>query len=380
MNYRSLLKPENLFLLIIFFLAFFFFKFSINEVWDFFLVPNNKDLNFSDLRCLQKFDDYNYFFYDSKNLYNIKDRCSYFNYPRLWILVSSFLELKNNFNLYIFFSIQIFAYIGIFFYLIKKFNSFFFLYLFFSGSSLLLIERGNIDLIIFIISFLVLNINYNILIIFLYLLAVLLKLFPFFGILGIFNKLKNFKVNFFILIFSLSYFFISYRDIFSISNNTPKTGDMSYGLLAVKLNLLKKLNLDFNYFYILLTVLFIVLIVYFIFRKYFLQDTDVRYKSSFLFGSLIYLATFVINTHFDYRLVFLFFIIPSVLFFKNKYLKYSILVTTFLSLELNRLIEFFGIIGGFLNNISKVYLFILLSCVILNLINDYVFKNKNGKL
>jgi hypothetical protein len=254
------------------------------------------------------------------------------------------------------------------------------LYLFFSGSSLLLIERGNIDLIIFIISFFVLNINYNIWIAFLYLLAVLLKLFPFFGILGVFNKLKNFKVNFFILIFSLSYFFISYRDIFSISNNTPKTGDMSYGLLAVKLNLLKKLNLDVNYFYILLTVLFIVLMVYFLFRKYFLQDTDVRYKSSFLFGSLIYLATFVINTHFDYRLVFIFFIIPSVLFFKNKYLKYSILITTFLSLELNRLIELFGIIGGFLNNISKVFLFILLNCVILNLISDYVFKNKNEKV
>ena len=77
MNYRSLLKPENVFLLIIFFLGFFFFKFSINEFWDFFLVPNNKDLNFSDLRCLQKFDDYNYFFYDSKNLYNIKDTDDY---------------------------------------------------------------------------------------------------------------------------------------------------------------------------------------------------------------------------------------------------------------------------------------------------------------
>jgi hypothetical protein len=206
-----------------------------------------------------------------------------------------------------------------------------------------------------------------------------LKLFTFFGIFGIFNKLKNFKVNFFILIFSLSYFFISHRDILSITSNTPKTGDMSYGILAVKINLLKKLNLDFNYFYILLIVLVIITIVYFIFRKHFLQDVNIRYKSSFLFGSLIYLTTFIINTHFDYRLVFLFFIIPSVLSLKNKYLKYSILVTTVLSLELNRLIAFLGMIGGFLNNISKVLLFILLSCLILNLISNFIFKNNNDK-
>jgi hypothetical protein len=290
------------------------------------------------------------------------------------------LGLENDFNLYIFIIIQIIFYIGIFFYLIKKFNSFFFLYLFFSGASLLLIERGNIDLIIFIISFFILNINYNILIIFLYLLAILLKLFPFFGFFGILNKLKNLKISIFIIIISLSYFFISYRDILNISSNTPKTGDMSYGILAVKINLLKKLNLDFNYFYILLLMLSIILIVYNFFSKYFLQDVNIRYKSSFLFGSLIYLATFIINTHFDYRLVFLFFIIPSVLFFKNKYLKYSILVTAFLSLELNRLIFFFGILGGFLNNISKIFLFILLSCFILNLISNSLFKTSNDKL
>jgi hypothetical protein len=154
---------------------------------------------------------------------------------------------------------------------------------------------------------------------------------------------------------------------------------MSYGILAVKINLLKKLNLDFNYFYILLLLASIILMVYFFFRKYFLQDVNIRYKSSFLFGSSIYLVTFVINTHFDYRLVFLFFIIPSVLFFENKYLKYSMLVTTFLSLELNRLIEFFGILGGFLNNISKFFLFILLSCLILNLISNFLFKASNDK-
>jgi hypothetical protein len=379
MNYKLLFKPENLFLIIIFFAVFFFFTISTSQFWNFFIVPYNSNLDFSDLRCLQKFNDVNLFFEDSQSIYNIKDRCVNYNYPRLWIVVSVFLGLENDLNLYIFIIIQILFYIGIFFYLIKKFNSFFFLYLFFSGASLLLIERGNIDLIIFIISFFILNINYNILIIFLYLLAILLKLFPFFGFFGILNKLKNLKINIFIIIISLSYFFISYRDILNISSNTPKTGDMSYGILAVKINLLKKLNLNFNYFYILLLVLSIILIVYFFFRKYFLQDVNIRYKSSFLFGSSIYLATFIINTHFDYRLVFLFFIIPSVLFFENKYLKYSILVTTFLSLELNRLIVFFGILGGFLNNISKIFLFIFLGCIILKLISNFLFKTNNEK-
>jgi hypothetical protein len=75
----------------------------------------------------------------------------------------------------------------------------------------------------------------------------------------------------------------------------------------------------------------------------------------------------------------LFFIIPSVLFFENKYLKYSILVTTFLSLELNRLIVFFGILGGLLNSISKLFLFILLGCIILKLISNFPFKTINEK-
>jgi hypothetical protein len=376
MNYKFLQKPEFLFLLLIFFFCIFYFVVPTNEFWNFFIVPYNSNLDFSDLRCLQKFNDISLIFENSQNIYNIQDRCLNYNYPRLWIVVSNFFGLKKDLNLYIFIAFQIFIYIGIFFYLIKKFNSYFFLYLFFSGSSLLLLERANIDLVIFIISFFVFNIRYNILVIFLYFLVILLKLFPFFGIIGIFNKLKDLKMSFFLFISSIFYFCLTYKDILNISQNTPKTGDMSYGILAIKINILKKLSLDINYFFLLSLITLFLILFYLFFFRYFFRNIKINFKSSFLFGSLIYIATFIINTHFDYRLVFIFFIIPSVLQFRNIYLKYIILILSFLCLELNRLITFFGTVGGFINNISKLMLFIFLICIILDLVINYYLRIK----
>jgi hypothetical protein len=153
---------------------------------------------------------------------------------------------------------------------------------------------------------------------------------------------------------------------------------MSYGILAIKINILKKLNLDINYFVLLLVITFLVLLVYLFFFRHFFRSIKINFKSSFLFGSLIYVATFIINTHFDYRMVFIFFIIPSVLQFKNIYLKYSILSLSFLSLELNRLIAFLGIFGGFINNISKLMLFIFLGCIILDLVINFYLRIKKN--
>ncbi len=76
-----------------------------------------------------------------------------YQYPVIWLILFEFLNINNLLNLKIFLFFSLSAYILSFVFLFetikKKFNKIILLLLFFSPSSLLLIERGNVDHIIF---------------------------------------------------------------------------------------------------------------------------------------------------------------------------------------------------------------------------------------
>ena len=52
-----------------------------------------------------------------------------------------------------------------------------------------------------------------------------------------------------------------------IANNTPRTGDMSYGTLSITKNLEKHFNIYLNYYYLSFGLVILSLIIYFFLEK-----------------------------------------------------------------------------------------------------------------
>jgi hypothetical protein len=286
------------------------------------------------------------------------------------------LETKYFFNLSIYFIILI--YILIFLIYIKQYKSIYLIYFFFSGSSLLLIERGNVDLIIFILLSLVALVGNKIFKSILFIFSVILKLYPFFGILYFLdNKRENILTFIILLIVSLIYFALSYNDIYYIIKNTPNTGDMSFGVDSIKLNIQKHFNYSLNSLLISISLILFILVVYFKLFKNFLFNKKIINKKCFLMGSSIFISIFLLGSHFDYRLILIFFMVPTIVNFNNKLLKSSLLILIFLSVELHRLVHYFGFFGGLLNSAAKLVFFILISLITLEiLLKKTVLQNK----
>ena len=350
-------------------------------VWEIFVVPYVKTVDFFDLRYLQYLSTFfNDVFKTSEELYTQKPQMV-INYPRIWIILSHYLNLKSDFNLFSIFIITVILYFYVFFYLIKKFNSYIFFYIFFSGSSFLLLERGNVDIFIFVILSYTFISNNNYINYLGYLITSFLKVYPSFSLMYFLNKKRPILTIFILSIIVLIYMYLLKNDAKYIAFNSPKTGHASYGLLSIILNIKEHLNINLNYILFLLGNTILIIITYLIFfRKEFLK-LNINYSNFFLLGAGIYIFTFLINTHHDYRLIFITFCIPTILSLENKKIKFLYLFSVIITLELQRLIFFFGLWGGVLNSIFKLLLFYLNCFIYISLIEKFLknFINKIKK-
>ena len=371
----------------IFKLEFFFILLSValfilylifqNSFWDFLLVPvGNYNNNFTDLKCVQTWERLYDNFLNSNIIYNNNSGCG-LNYPKIWVIISKFILQDKYFNIFLLFNFLFYNWI--FYYFIKKYQSYYLIYFYLSGVSLLLLERGNVEIFIFILLFLSLMNKGFLKIVFLSL-SILLKIFPIFAIISLINK-KYFKTFIIVLLISISYFYISFMDLKFIFLNTPKSGDISYGTMAIVSNLNKHFNINFNH--LLLSGLFIILTILF-YKIYFAKfSKKFIYKNEemFLVGGGIYCATFLLNSNHDYRLIFLIFVIPLILKLHNRMFSNFVLSSLIISSEIHRLIYFFGFFGGVINTLFKILLFFSISLILLDIIikNFYKLWIKNIK-
>ena len=157
-------------------------------------------------------------------------------------------------------------------------------------------------------------------------------------------------------------------------NNGPKTGDISYGILAITSNINKHLFIELNFIIISIVLFVSHLILYFLFLKKKMISIQFKNTNLFLSGSGIFIFTFLITSSFDYRLIFLFFTFPLLLNLKNNPFKNLLLILIILSSEVHRLIFAFGFMGGVLNNFAKLLLF----SIFLIMFIDIFFKKINN--
>jgi hypothetical protein len=307
---------------------------------------------------------------NSAIIYSNTDSCK-LNYPKIWVLISSILKINQDTFLYSYISILTIFYIFIFYKFTKKYSSYFFIYLFFSGSSLLVLERGNIDMMIFILLYYSITSKNLIIKHLLFVSSVILKIFPIFGILGLLKK-NNYYFIIFTTIICLIYFSIFANDLLMIKANTPQTGDMTYGTLSVIKNLSKHFNIFFKHYYLSFILCIFCFFLYSFMNKEILEVQNNNDEKKFFLGSGIFIFSFLVSSSHDYRLIFICFIIPTILKLKNKFFKNFFLLSVILSLELHRLIFLLGFAGGIINTAAKTTLFILCSLIYLNLMKKHI--------
>ena len=251
-----------------------------------------------------------------------------FNLPYIWFYISKYLSLSNELN----FKLFVLIYISFFIFCIfrtasetkNNFGYIIVISISFSAASILALERGNTDMLIFSIIFAACIIKKFYLNLSLLVFASMLKLYPIFSFIINFDKRKKFYFSFFGFLIAFLTIFSNLKYYFYNTHSTFNTG-VTFGIRPIILGFFKsidRLNLDFfeyNYFNFIL-IFTIILISTFIFFFYFsyknknsknenINFVDIKNRL-FLAGSSIYCFSFIFFSSFDYRLIFLILTIP----------------------------------------------------------------------
>ena len=163
-------KKERLFILLLIFCVI-FYLIDPEFFWKITLTPYiTSESILASLKpcaiCSNKFYDFRYLQYISGyidsvflssdilyNSYKSHPSSMVLNYPRIWVLISHYSNIQSDTVLYSTYLIFFLLYSYIFLNFTKKFQSYFFCYLFISGANLLLLERGNVDFAIIVLIF-----------------------------------------------------------------------------------------------------------------------------------------------------------------------------------------------------------------------------------
>ena len=354
-------KQILLFFIILYFFFIFFFSFVLNieyyHLWKLLGVPAN-NLLFSDIHPFFVNDNCKVI---SENIYDYYDQfkncdqyARFYNYMPIWLYILKFGISQDYYYYFGFFFIFIFYFS--FFKLIKiQSNKDLLLYtlIILSPPVNISLERGNTDLLIFFLCFLIItlvtkkNFFSNLIGYFLILFSSFIKFYPIFLVFISFRK--NFYNSFFSL-FTLTifiiYVFFNINEIFLIKENTLESLFLSYGynILEVSINNFlynlkiiitasqnylfdtgitfketisdiiyiddfKKNNFLISHILSIIVILFS-LIFFFLKKKKDLNSTTSKSYIFFIAGSSIFCGTFLLGANFDYRLIFLLFTIP----------------------------------------------------------------------
>lgn len=271
------------------------------------------------------------------------DREIYFNYPYLWGILS-FIPFINSSNLiYIGFVLSATFFVSLYVFVGKiNFKSaLIYSLIFVSPATMLGVERGNCDLIIFLLLIIIPLIAYKskVLSSIFILVASMLKIFPIAAIIYVFHsKLNSIKKSvllaFGVVSVFLIYVFIMLDNMIMVSEKTPRPFKAaSYGLggFPAFVNNYLKIESD-NTIYMFLGFTFCCLLLFLlffrIFRKFPVQPSidDNKNGVAFLIGSGIFLITCIIGFNWEYRLVFLILTIPQILEWRKDKRRFKIML------------------------------------------------------
>ncbi len=287
------------------------------------------------------------------------------NYPPIWIDIAKIFNLENE-NFFLMFNLTMVSiYLLICLILLLKVKSFLFLFIIFSSSSLLGIERGNSDLIIFSIIYFSLYLLplYSF---FFISLASFLKIYPLALIL---TFLENKKILFSFAIIGIFTIYLNIEELKYIILNTPKSAGLSYGSSTISKGFSKLLGINIKDYFISVILVLLIISFYLMFKdriKTNFEKIDEKIITSFLYGGLIYVGTFLLSKNFDYRLIFLILCYEFIFLININKLRIFLIFCMIISFNYALLISVFGVtLGALLCLIAKVFLLIFISYYII---------------
>lgn len=304
------------------------------------------------------------------------------DYPMIWVEIAKLFGFDVELNYIAFICVYIAAFIICIVHILYRNPSVCIFILAISGSTLLALERGNNDILMFVLLYLAALMPFSGLSSSLILIGVLLKLYPVFSVIQLFYKLR---VAIFTSSTALLYFAVNWDEIGRIRFTTPEFAHLSYGTPSVALlvnnfmsNKVPGLGLGISD-----TVISIVLVAASLIiatnKKFPIEIPSISEDSYeariFLTGASIYVFTFIFSSNWDYRLIFLILCFPLLFKLENSYIKYATLASTILASNYVILSMYMGKLGIIANVFSKLFIFVVLSALMYSiLIRSKVFR------
>lgn len=244
-----------------------------------------------------------------------------FVYPKIWLYITKFISNNFVYELVIIFLIIVFIFINLI--LLKKTPLYSKLIFIFSPVSLLLFQRGNNDIIIFILIYLfsILFINNKKILLSLIPLSfgIILKIYAI-SVIPIFLTIKNRnKFSIFVSILFFSIFLLLASDFLNLINVYNKSGLKLAFSSSVYFKIINS-TLDFNLNSKIFSIIFLILIILTsIFLKNKIPNVSENNEINFLIGSSIVVSSFFLNEGYLYKLIFLSFTLPLLHELKAKF-------------------------------------------------------------
>jgi len=308
------------------------------------------------------------------------------NYPKIWIWIAKMVQLDNETNYVVFICAYILVYILCCFFILRISPSLYVLLAVFSGASLLAVERGNNDLLAFVILFMGIYFSQNYFRAFTILLATILKVYP---VLLVFIFMKKTKMFILLVLLIAVYFVFTAGELkILMAGNTALTDPASlfatYGLATNINNTMQLMHLIvgqsaltyeiYKYMFIIGSLLLIIL---FSRIKIIVNNSSTLITDLFVAGAIIFSGTYIITSNWDYRLIFLLFCIPYLLNIQNRLVKHSILISILVSsnsmfLSSALVLQIIGQFGISLCIMCKYYTFIMITSLLIKQSRQYL--------
>lgn len=246
------------------------------------------------------------------------------NYPRVWHrLYELGVTQKHTTQMEIIFVLSFLTGICLILPRADNYTIIFIILAMMSPAALLGIERGNSDLFVFFIVALsiVMVERFRLFSAAAIIIGFTLKLFPIFGSIALIRSSRTVFLRYAsaMFIFVSIYTIITYSDLLMIREGTPAYADLSYGFNILWMKL-AEVDIVLGYYAKIISLLILLLSMRFAFvallRDDFTSETQEKslFLDAFRTGSAIYLGTFMLGNNFNYRLIFLIFTIPELIF------------------------------------------------------------------
>lgn len=341
------------------------FFFGWEKTWKFLLIPTMSP-PFADMRTVQG-SLYSVSMGLDPQIVNPGDPWGrVMNYPSIWISVADYLNFQSEFNYLTFVSFQIALFLLCLSMLARANPSTTMLLLSFSASTLLCVERGNNDLLVFSLVFLALRYK-GIAAVLLISLATLMKIYPVFALPAFVRQRKVFIP---MLIGCLSCLVLLLAELVKIRNGTPVSYGLSYGSRSISNALEQEIRIDLPAIAISICLIIVALLVchFRVFHSLLkFKNLERSDEELFIAGGSVYVFTFLIGSNFDYRLIFLLLCVPMVLKLEKKILIFFLIFCLLVAFNFGPLNLVFGKFGSLINFAAKVFLLISILAILLRM-------------